>query len=83
MTDTEFFVLPSPFDGHAGTLYLQEPPDSRAGALRARLLDESYDKPFVLDDGECRYLYFNVRLMQSAMRLKSPDQLEIKSSRWI
>ncbi|WP_301275461.1 spermidine synthase-like protein [Dechloromonas sp.] len=78
MTETEFFTLPSPFDCHAGTLYLQEPPESRAGALRACLLDESYDKPFVLDDGECRYLYFNVRLMQSAMRLKLPDLLEIR-----
>ena len=78
MTETIFFTLPSPFDGHAGTVYLQEPPDSRPGALRARLLDESYERPFVLDDGECRYLYFNVRLMQSAMRLKAPDALEIR-----
>jgi spermidine synthase len=78
MTAPPCFTLASPFASHPGTLHLLEPPDASAGALRARLLDESYDKPFVLDDGECRYLYFNVRLMQSAMRLKSPDALELR-----
>jgi len=70
--------LPSPFATEVGTLKLLESPDSPAGPLRASLLDESYDKPFVLDDGELRYLYFNTRLMQSAMRIKTPDTLELR-----
>ena len=75
---TPYFELPSPFETELGTLKLLEPPGSSASELRARLLDESYDKPFVLDDGELRYLYFNTRLMQSAMRLKSPDSLDLR-----
>jgi len=72
------FAMPSPFDTEVGTLLLREPPGAAAGALRARLLDESYDKPFVVDDGQLRYLYFNIRLMQSAMRLAAPDALELR-----
>jgi spermidine synthase len=78
MNAAPLLVLPSPFDGHPGTLYLHEPPGTPAGQLRAQLLDESYARPFVLDDGECRYLYFSVRLMQSAMRLEAPDALELR-----
>lgn len=73
-----YFDLFSPFPTEVGTLKLLEPPHSSASALRARLLDESYDKPFVLDDGQLRYLYFNTRLMQSAMRLKTPDSLDLR-----
>lgn len=71
-------TLPSPFSGHAGTLHLLDEPDTSLGALRADLLAERYPRPFVLDDGECRYLYFSVSLMQSAMRLKAPDALELR-----
>lgn len=73
-----YFDLPSPFETEVGTLKLLEPPHSSASALRASLLDESYDKPFVLDDGQLRYLYFNTRLMQSAMRFKTPDSLDLR-----
>lgn len=72
------FAMPSPFDTEVGTLLLREPPTAKAGELRARLLDGSYGKPFVVDDGELRYLYFDTRLMQSAMRLAAPDALELR-----
>ncbi|MDQ5903903.1 MAG: spermidine synthase [Pseudomonadota bacterium] len=73
--------MPSPFETEYGKLLLREPPTTSASdlnALRARLLDESYKKPFVVDDGQLRYLYFNVRLMQSAMRLAAPDELALR-----
>lgn len=73
-----FFALPSPFETEAGTLLLNEPLDAKAGELRARLLDASYAKPFVVDDGELRYLYFDTRLMQSAMRIATPETLELR-----
>ncbi|MBI2308019.1 MAG: spermidine synthase-like protein [Rhodocyclales bacterium] len=76
-----FLEMPSPFETEVGKLLLRESPTATAGevnALRARLLDESYDKPFVVDDGELRYLYFNTRLMQSAMRIATPDTLELR-----
>lgn len=72
------FAMPSPFETEAGTVLLHEPPWARAGELRAQLLDESYPKPFVIDDGSRRYLYFNTRLMQSAMRLAAPNELDLR-----
>lgn len=70
--------LPSPFDNEPGTVLLLEPPWAKTGEIRAQLLDESYPKPFVIDDGERRYLYFSVRLMQSAMLLRSPNELDLR-----
>jgi spermidine synthase len=78
---TPWLEMPSPFETEYGKLLLLEPPTATPGevnALRARLLDESYTKPFVVDDGQLRYLYFNVRLMQSAMRIATPDTLELR-----
>lgn len=72
------FEMPSPFETESGKLLLHEPAWAREGELRAQLLDESYPKPFVVDDGERRYLYFNTRLMQSAMRLKAPNDLDLR-----
>jgi spermidine synthase len=70
--------MPSPFDAQGGQVLLLEPPGACASELRARLLDESYAKPYVIDDGERRYLHFNARLIQSAMRLAAPNALEIR-----
>jgi spermidine synthase len=70
--------MPSPFASETGTVLMLEPPGASAGELRARLLDESYPKPFVIDDGKQRLLYFNVRLMQSAMSLSAPNDLELR-----
>jgi len=75
---TQLYELPSPFEVETGTVLMQEPPWVRASELRAQLLDESYPKPFVIDDGRSRFLYFNVRLMQSEMSLKSPNDLAIR-----
>ncbi len=74
----KLFELPSPFEIETGTVLMQEPAWARAGELRAQLLDESYSKPFVIDDGKSRYLYFNVRLMQSEMSLKAPHDLALR-----
>ncbi|MBL8429101.1 MAG: spermidine synthase-like protein [Dechloromonas sp.] len=74
----QLFEMPSPFEVETGTVFLHEPPSAKEGELRARLLDESYPKPFVIDDGKSRFLYFNVRLMQSEMSLKAPNDLAIR-----
>lgn len=73
-----WFEITSPFETEFGKLMLLEPPTAKRGELRARLLDQTYDKPFVVDDGQLRYLYFSVRLMQSAMRLAAPDDLALR-----
>lgn len=71
------FELNSPFETEYGTLRLLEPADADPAELRERLLAGSYDKPFILDDGELRTLYFNLRFTQSVMRLDSPDSLDL------
>ena len=71
-------AIPSPFSVETGTVLLLEAADVSANDLRQQLLDERYPKPFVVDDGERRYLYFNVRLMQSEMRLSTPHTLELR-----
>jgi spermidine synthase len=55
-----------------------EPPDACSGKLRAQLLDETYARPYVIDDGEQRCLHFSGRLIQSAMRLAAPNDLELR-----
>lgn len=74
----KLYELPSPFEVETGTVLMHEPAWAREGELRAQLLDESYPKPFVIDDGKSRFLYFNVRLMQSEMSLKAPNELAIR-----
>lgn len=74
----EWLRLPSPFSVETGTVLLQEAPEANRNTLRQQLLDESYGKPFVIDDGERRWLYFSVRLMQSEMQLSSPYTLALR-----
>jgi spermidine synthase len=74
----KLYEMPSPFEIETGTVLMHEPSWAREGELRAQLLDESYPKPFVIDDGKSRFLYFNVRLMQSEMSLKAPNDLAIR-----
>lgn len=73
-----WFEMPSPFDFHGGRVLMLEPTWASAGELRAQLLDETYPKPFVIDDGERRYLHFDGRLIQSAMSLAAPNALEVR-----
>jgi spermidine synthase len=73
-----WFEMPSPFDVHGGTVLMLEPPWASEGELRAQLLDMTYAKPFVIDDGERRYLHFDGRLIQSAMSLAAPNALDVR-----
>lgn len=73
-----WFEMPSPFDTEAGKVLMLEPPWANRLVLQAQLLDESYPKPFVIDDGERRHLFFNLRLTQSVMRLRAPNELDVR-----
>ena len=73
-----YFEIPSPFEVETGTILLLEPAWARENELRQQLVDETYPKPFVVDNGERRYLYFNVRLMQSEMLMRTPNSLELR-----
>jgi spermidine synthase len=64
-----------------GTVRLNEPPDSDAESLLARLLAGAYDKPFVIDDGAVRRLYFDLAFVQSEMTIKRPYALNFAYTR--
>jgi spermidine synthase len=54
---------------------LLEPSGSCESALLKRLLEGSYDKPFIQDCGPLRYLHFDLDDVQSVMRHDDPDAL--------
>lgn len=78
---SSWFEIPSPFVTAPGSVLLADPPKANVRKLKAMLLDETYPKPFVIDDGELVTLYFNIRLIQSVMRLDTPNTLELRYTR--
>lgn len=70
--------MPSPFGNEGDRVLLLEPPSTKPGELRARLLDDTYARPYVVDNGEWRFLHFDQRLVQSAMRLQAPNALDVR-----
>ena len=78
---TACFEMPSPFGTGEDRVLMLEPDSACAGELRARLLDGSYGRPYVIDDGQRRYLHFDPRLVQSVMRLSAPNALEVHYTR--
>lgn len=69
--------LPSPFLREAGMLRLMESADSRQEDLYERVVDGTYRRPYILEDGALRYLCFSVDNVQSAMRISEPYVLDL------
>lgn len=81
MTSPQFIELPSPFAVDCAVVRLMEPGDADRGALLEQVIHGVYDKPFVIDDGYARTLYFSLHYAQSAMRLRRPFDLELRYTR--
>lgn len=62
-------------------LRLLEPSDSCRRSLWESLFAGTYDKPFILDSGEWRFLHFDLDAVQSAMSLKDPHKLSLAYTR--
>jgi spermidine synthase len=62
-------------------LRLLEPPGSCKQSLWERVLEGTYDKPFIVDSGTRRFLHFNLDAVQSAMHLENPDKLSLAYTR--
>lgn len=73
--------LPAGIISEEGIIRVLEPMDSDAGRLRDDIVAGRYAKPFILDDGRVRRLYFTLRYLQSEMRLKDPQHLELAYTR--
>lgn len=76
-----FIELPSPFAVDRSVVKMIEPRDADRRALLEQVIHGVYDKPFVIDDGYARTLYFSLHYAQSAMRLKRPFDLELLYTR--
>jgi spermidine synthase len=73
--------IPTPFRLEDSRVLLLEPAGSCASELGKRLLEGTYDKPFILDHGELRYLHFELERVQSLMRRDDPDVLCLRYTR--
>jgi spermidine synthase len=73
--------LPAGILSEEGIIRVIEPAGSDAGRLRDDIIAGRYAKPFILDDGRVRRLYFTLRYLQSEMRLKDPHHLELAYTR--
>jgi spermidine synthase len=71
----DLLELASPAPLPPGRLRLLEPGGSSTSELLKRLVEGSYDKPFIQDCGLLRYLHFDLDDVQSVMRHDDPDAL--------
>jgi spermidine synthase len=78
---TQRCCIPADLLCEEGTIRLNEPPDSDHGSLLALLLAGTYRKPFVIDDGTVRRLYFNLSYVQSEMTIDRPYALNFAYTR--
>ena len=78
---SHWFELPAGILSEEGVIRVRAPADADPEQLRHAIMAGTFGKPFVLDDGRLRYLYFNLRFLQSAMRIKTPDALELGYTR--
>ncbi|WP_018605384.1 hypothetical protein [Uliginosibacterium gangwonense] len=69
--------LPANLFDESGVVRLHEPEDKDRKRLIHELREGIYPKPFVLDDGKIRRLYFNFHLIQSEMQIAAPDALQV------
>jgi spermidine synthase len=60
---------------------LLEPAGSCGPELRERLLDGTYAKPFIVDQGALRFLQFDLERVQSLMCREDPDTLCLRYTR--
>jgi len=73
--------IPSPFSLENAVIKVLEAPDTDQRGLLRRLHNGQYEKPFVVDDGRSRALYFSFAFVQSAMQVRHPNALELPYTR--
>src|SRR5260370_19272058 len=77
----ELLEIPTPFRLQNSRVLLLEPAGSCGPELGQRLLEGTYDKPFILDHGALRFLHFDLDQVQSLMRRDDPDALCLRYTR--
>ena len=77
----QLFDMKCSFPRANSMLRLLEPSDSCRRSLWERLFAGTYDKPFILDSGQWRFLHFDLDAVQSAMSLQDPHKLSLAYTR--
>jgi len=67
--------VPNPFAHEPGTVRLREPVEGFASSELQQLREGTLGRPFMIDCGQTRSLFFDLASVQSAMRLDDPDAL--------
>ena len=78
---SRLLAIESPIANANVMLRLLEPQDSCHQELRRKLYSGSYDKPFVVDNGQRRFLHFDFDAIQSAMEVSNPERLALAYTR--
>lgn len=73
--------MPNPFPHERGVVRLLEPADADRADLARRIVEGTYGRPFIVDDGVVRELYFRREIVQSGMRLDDPWALDFSYTR--
>jgi spermidine synthase len=60
-----------------------EPVNAPLDALRKSVLNGSYNKPYIIDNGETRSLHFDLLFVQSSMDLDDPIRLRLRYTQWM
>lgn len=77
-TEPQLLDIPNPFIAECGRIRLLEPMDACVKDIHERLLDGTYRKAFIVDDGRLRYLHFGLNYVQSVMRIDQPERLDLR-----
>jgi spermidine synthase len=78
---SRLLAIESPIANANVMLRLLEPQDSCHEELREKLYSGTYDRPFVVDNGQRRFLHFDFDAIQSAMELSNPQRLTLAYTR--
>ncbi len=73
--------LPGDGLGERGRLRVLETGQCDPERLYERILSGRYGKPFIVEDGRTRRLYFSLRFVQSSMRIADPCALDFAYTR--
>jgi len=68
----------NPFSADVSQLKLLETESAPLPDIVERMLNRTYCKPYIVDDGILRYLHFDPTYVQSAMRIDEPDVLDLR-----
>ena len=81
MTTPALLEFPSPFAAAYGVIRLLPEAGRTPAEVLAQVAGGQYDRPFLIDDGDSRSLYFSLIYVQSVMNLHEPLKLEAAYTR--